>query len=386
MPERNWPTSTSVVAIVGPTGRRESYVEVLATVPPEIAQLDFAIPHAIAKAASEAEAEMVALDVTLNGRSPAILAGIEGYLLRAESISSSRIEGLEISAKNLAEATFEPSAGRWRAREVAANVAAMRAAMALGVEREPLRVDDIADLHAILTRDVPGINEGEFRHSQNWIGTSNDPTEAAYVPPPASEVRRLLDDLVSFANRTDMSVAVQAAIAHAQFEAIHPFIDGNGRVGRCLIGAIVRKRIGVRAFPPISTQLWRHRSGYIADLNHFMVEADPWPWVRRFSHASTAACDSTHSTITKISALQEQWRTRIGKQRQGSAILRLIDELPARTILNTASTAHLLDITDDAARAVLGRLEAAGITHQVSLGRRNRVWRVPEMHDLLDNA
>jgi Fic family protein len=365
---------------------RSSTVEVLATVPPEIADLAFAIPSAVTSVASEAEARMMYLEAALADRNPAVLTGIEGYLLRAESISSSRIEGLDVSAKNLAEAAFSPAAGKLHAKEVVANVAAMQAAIDLGINRDPLTVDDLLDLHAVLMHDAPGIKEGTLRETQNWIGASNNPADAVYVPPPASEVRRLLDDLVTFANRTDMSVAVQAALAHAQFEAIHPFVDGNGRVGRCLIGAITRKRLGTRVFPPVSAQLWRDRSGYITDIDRYITASDPWPWVKRLAYAMTNACTSALDTIRSIDDLQQQWRRRLGERHQDSAVLRILAELPANTVINTAVAARLLGVTDDTARAVLDQLEAAGITHQVSLGRRNRVWRVPEIHELLDLA
>jgi len=365
--------------------RRLGTLTISATVPPEIAGLDVPVPSAVATMTASADSEMAALDGWLSSSSGPTLDAVAAHLLRAESLSSSRIEGLDLSARRLAEAEFTPSAAKRLAIEVTANVRAMQAATALGIERHPLTVADLCDLHAILMRDVPGVEGGRLRTVQNWIGRSNSPADAEYVPPPPAEIGRLLDDVVTFANRTDLSVSLQAAIAHAQFEGIHPFVDGNGRVGRCLIGVIVRKRTGLSIVPPVSAEFRRDTTGYFAALRAHQQDSNPWPWVTRFSDATIAACATARRSVDAVDGLLASWRTRAGRHRKGSIVERLIDVLPSNTMLDSTSVATILDVDTDTARRGLAALEATGILRQVSAGRRNRVWRVDEMHDLLDS-
>ena len=365
--------------------RRLGSLTISATVPPEIAALEVPVPSAVATQTAAADSEMAALDGWLSSSSGPTLDAVAAHLLRAESLSSSRIEGLDLSARRLAEAEYMPSAAKRLAIEVTANVRAMQAATALGIERHPLVVADLCELHAILMRDVPGIQGGRLRTAQNWIGPSNNPSDTEYVPPPPAEIERLLDDLVTFANRTDLSISLQAAVAHAQFEGIHPFVDGNGRVGRCLIGVIVRKRTGLSSLPPVSAEFRRDTIGYFAALRTHQQESNPWPWVTRFSHATIAACATARRSVRSIDRLLDSWRERTGKQRKGSIVERLINVLPSHTMLDSTSVASGLDVDADTARRGLAALEAAGIVRQVSAGRRNRVWRVDEMHDLLDS-
>lgn len=365
--------------------RRQGTIRVEAVIPPEIAGLTFAVPGEVAAACSNADAALAHLDGELAGASAHALDAAAAHLIRAESLSSSRIEGLDLSARRLAEADRDPAGARRLAREVSANVSAMLAALELGIRREPLAADDLRDLHRVLMAGVPGIRAGEYRRSQNWIGPSNHPADAVYVPPPVAHVERLVADLAGFANRTDLSPSLQAAIAHAQFEAIHPFVDGNGRVGRCLIGVVIRKRTGTAVFPPVSAGLRRDTSGYFADLQRFQQEADPWPWVRRFAAVTVAACDAARSTIVAIADLQAAWRQRAGRPRAGSVVARLIEVLPSHTILDADQVASLLGVDPATARRGLNALEAAGVLQQVTSGRRNRVWRADEVHDLLDS-
>lgn len=365
--------------------RRLGTLTVTATVPPEIATVEVPVPSTVATITAAADSELAALDGWLSSTDGPTLDAVAAHLLRAESLSSSRIEGLDLSARRLAEAEFAPSAATRLAVEVSANVRAMQAATALGVERHPLTVGDICDLHAVLMRDVRGVHGGQLRTVQNWIGPSNSPADAEYVPPPPTEIERLLEDVVAFANRTDLSVSLQAAVAHAQFEGIHPFVDGNGRVGRCLIGVIVRKRTGLSVLPPVSAEFRRDTSGYVAALRTHQQESNPWPWVTRFAGATIAACSTARRSVDAVNDLLDSWRGRAGRQRKGSTVERLIELLPSYTMLDSGSVAALLDVDTDTARRGLAALEAADIIRQVTVGRRNRVWRVDEMHDLLDS-
>ena len=186
---------------------------------------------------------------------PGALIALEGLgrqLLRSEALASSQIEGLSISHRKLAEAEFADLAG-YKAREIVGTIKAMDRALEIGAAPRPLTVESIEEIHREIAV-VPPLDKiaGQLRDGPSWIG-GTDPSTAAYVGPPAAEVRGLLEDLCRFMGRDDISPVAQAAIAHAQFETIHPFGDGNGRVGRCLIQVLFRRHgLAPRFLPPIS--------------------------------------------------------------------------------------------------------------------------------------
>jgi Fic family protein len=148
----------------------------------------------------------------------------------------------------------------------------MKQAIDLGTSGAPLKVSDLEDIHRALLRftadaDIAGV----IRTSQNWIrGNDYNPIGASYVPPPHEHVRPLLEDLCAFINRDDVAPIAQAGIAHAQFETIHPFADGNGRGGRALIYTVLRRRGEITQYiPPISLILAAEPKGYIGGLNAY---------------------------------------------------------------------------------------------------------------------
>ena len=143
------------------------------------------------------------------------------------------------------------------AKAVAANVSAMEEAIAVGDRDTPVTVDDLLAIHAVLMAGDQPARPGHVRGEQNWIGGRlGNPSGAAFVPPPEDLVMPLLGDLVAFIARDDLPSVPQAAIAHAQFETIHPFIDGNGRAGRALVHVVLRRRgVAARFVPPISIVL-----------------------------------------------------------------------------------------------------------------------------------
>ncbi|MGH3062282.1 MAG: Fic family protein, partial [Gaiellaceae bacterium] len=197
--------------------------------PEAIADDDFLLSSHVA--AAGANAEKACRD--LNEDPPALvnLDALARQLLRAESVASSRIEGLVLSHRRLAKAAFSHDARDLTAQAVLANIAALERAVALGSEVDELTRDHLLEVHRVLfagSRDehVGGL----LREEQNWIGgAASSPRNAEFVPPPHELVPELLDDLCAFCNRGDIPAVIQAAIAHAQFETIHPFHDGNGR-------------------------------------------------------------------------------------------------------------------------------------------------------------
>src|SRR5256885_17113261 len=167
----------------------------------------------------------------------------------------------------------------------------MEEAVKLGAKERPLKAHDILEIHRILmeSTSTPGI-AGKLRTQQNWIGgNAFNPGRADFVPPPPKLVPDLMSDLCAFINRTDLSPVLQAAVAHAQFETIHPFADGNGRVGRALIHVVLRRRdLAPRYVPPVSLVLAADAESYIAGLTAFREERAA-AWILLFARAIAQA-------------------------------------------------------------------------------------------------
>ncbi|MGH8907883.1 MAG: Fic family protein [Egibacteraceae bacterium] len=192
-------------------------------------------------------------------------------------------------------------------------------------------VDGIGEVHRRLLGGTRLVEQaGRVREEQNWIGGSGyNPCSAAFVPPPAEHVRPLLDDLCAFCDGDALPCVVQAAIAHAQFETIHPFIDGNGRTGRALIHVILRRRgLAPRVLPPVSLVPATWSQAYVDDLvaTRFMGSPDAEVaheginrWVGTFAAACRRALDDAVDFASRISGLQGRWRESLGRVRSGSS-------------------------------------------------------------------
>jgi Fic family protein len=355
-----------------------------AYVPAEIGDDDFLLNSHVAAAA--ANAEKACLD--LNGDPPALvnLEAIARQLLRAESVASSRIEGLVLSHRRLAKAAFSADARDLTAKGVLANIAALERAVALAADVDELTRDHLLDVHHVLfagTRDEH--LGGLLREEQNWIGgAASNPRNAEFIPPPHELVPELLDDLCAFCNREDVPAAIQAAIAHAQFETIHPFHDGNGRVGRALILGIFRRRgIAPRYLPPVSLALAGDADRYVAGLTSWR-KGDEEDWYTVFLDAVHRASTGARAFAGEVAELQRRWIEQAGNPRRNSGPLRLIELLPSQPIINVKTAAQRLGGTEERARQAVLRLDQAGVLRQTAVGRRNRAWECVGLFDLLD--
>ncbi|HEX9243983.1 MAG TPA: Fic family protein [Anaeromyxobacter sp.] len=332
------------------------------------------------------DAEQTVQTLNLDPPQLASLEVVARRLLRAEAVASSSIEGLKISQRRLAEAELGADDARdVTAKSVLGNVAAMDAALELGSSKAALQVSDVLEIHRLLmeSTDHPD-RAGKLRTTQNWIGgTSYNPLNAVFVPPPPELVESLMEDLVRFASRSDLPAAVQAAVAHAQFETIHPFGDGNGRTGRALIHVVLRRRgLTPRFVPPVSLVLATNASEYIAGLTAFR-EGRLTGWLDGFARALRSAAKKSADLARDIAAMQAAWRQRAGNPRADSSAEGLIVALPAYPVLTAASAAKVLDRSVQAANTALAVLENAGVLKQVSLGRRNRAFEAPELLNLV---
>ena len=345
---------------------------------------------------SDAEAAIRRLNAT--GTSHVSLEGLARFLLRAESVASSKIEGLEAGPRRLLDAEVVLAQGGDAADriavEVLANVAAMEAAVELGSSTDTITLDDLLGIHRTLMErsSMPHIG-GVVRTVQNWIGGSSyNPCSAAFVPPPPGTVDALLHDLLDYVNGDDHPALVQAAIAHAQFETIHPFADGNGRAGRALIHVILRRRgLAPRFVPPISLVLATWATDYIAGLTTFRhVGAPASPersagagaWLRTFATAAHRSCADAESYAGKIQALDARWRAQLGRVRANSAVELLLDLLPGVRVITVDSAARLIRRSEMRTGEAINRLEAAGVLRQRNIGRQR--YRVFEAADVVD--
>lgn len=234
---------------------------------------------------------------------------------------------------------------------------------------------------------------GEIRRQQNWIGGSGyNPCSAVYVPPPPEHVSHLIDDLIDYVNGDTHSPLVLAAIAHAQFETIHPFPDGNGRTGRALIHVVLRRRgLAPRFVPPVSLILATRATSYIQGLTEFRHLSPPnsterskaaHTWLRKFTTATRRACSDAIRYASAIEDLENTWRAEVGRVRGDSSLDRLLSVLPGAPIVTVASAAELIGRSPVNTGAAVNRLAEAGVLVQRNVGKER--YRVFQANGVLD--
>ena len=368
-----------------------------AYLPDPLAGWDLNLPGDLA--ADIADAETAIRDLNQAGTNHVSLEGLARFLLRAESVASSKIEGLDAGPRRLVEAEAllveSGEAADRVAVEVLGNIASMESAVEVAGEAREITLQDLLGIHEILMEHSPTPRlGGVIREEQNWIGGgSYNPCSASYVPPPAGHVQGLLEDLTLYVNGDDHPALVQAAIAHAQFETIHPFADGNGRTGRALIHIILRRRGLSPAFvPPISLVLATWSDDYISGLTAFrhLHPADSPErstaaqiWLRTFTGATLRACNDAESYASRIDDLVDQWQEALGIVRKGSALDLLLNILPGVPLVTVDSAARLIDRSDVAAGSAINRLAKAGILTQRNIDKqRYRIFEAPEVLEL----
>jgi Fic family protein len=346
-------------------------------------------------AADVADAERAI--ATLDASASALLdtEALARILLRAESVASSRIEGLEVGARRLLRAEAAIKLGEQpsdvTATEVLGNINAMAATIRSISSGDPITVDVLFDFHRrLLSGTRLAAHAGSIRTEQNWIGGSSyNPCSAVFVPPPPECVRDLLDDLCAFCNTDAVPAVAQAAIAHAQFETIHPFVDGNGRTGRALIHLVLRRRgLATRVLPPVSLVLATWADDYILGLQATRYRGPASSatardgldaWVGRFAAACQRAVLDATSFEHRAQLLRESWRQRLGPVRSNSAIDLLLAALPGAPVVTVQSAAGLIGRSFKATNDGIARLAHAAIVRQVTVGRRNRAFEAPEV-------
>ena len=366
-----------------------------AYVPDPLGGREFRLDGTVAADVADAERAIATLDT-----SAAALANTEALarlLLRAESVASSFIEGLVVGGRRLLRAEAARAAGVTTiditADEVLGNIDAMTWAVDALSTAEAVSVDGLLEVHErLLARTRLREHAGQIRTVQNWIGGSSfNPCSAAFVPPPPDHVPGLLEDLCAFVNDDSLPAVAQAAIAHAQFETIHPFVDGNGRTGRALIHVVLRRRgIAPRILPPISLVLATWSRSYVEGLTttRYRGRADSSAahnginhWIGMFAAACRRAVDDAVAFEERVAGIQDDWRGAVGATRKGSAVGLLIGALPGAPVVSVSSAAGLIGRSFQATNQAMTRLEAAGVVRQVNVGRRNRAFETPAIID-----
>jgi Fic family protein len=300
--------------------------------------------------------------------------------VRREAVLSSQIEGTQSTLEDVLRFELDPRGHEFPqdVEEVVNYVHAMN----YGLERLaslPLSLRLIRDIHRELLEGVRGANKqpGEFRTSQNWIGPAGAPlSRATFVPPPPSLLMECLGDLEVFLHDETLPPLIHCALVHAQFETIHPFLDGNGRVGRLLITFLLCHR-GVLHRPMLylSYYLRQHRSEYYDRLMDVRERGDWEGWIKFFLRGVAEVARESAETARAVLELREQHRRLLQDAGLGLVGLRLLDLMFQRPMLNVQLVANGLEIAFRTANTLVRRLEDLGLLKESTGGRRNRRYR-----------
>lgn len=303
--------------------------------------------------------------------------------VRKEAVLSSQIEGTQSSLQNLlaAEARLFDPETPGDVNEVINYVRAMN----YGWERLstlPVSVRLIKEIHSELMRGVRGgkLTPGELRTSQNWIGPAGCTlAEATFVPPPPHEVPQLLGDLERFFHaQDDIPVLIRVGLAHAQFETIHPFLDGNGRIGRLLITfLLVEKGLLRKPLLYLSHYFKRHRAEYYERLQA-VRDAGEWEgWLEFFLRGIAKVSEEASQTAAAILRMREEYRAKITDHlgRAAANGQRVMDRLFEQPIVTVAAVREWLDITSAGANQIVSRLQDIGLLKEITGYARNRRFR-----------
>lgn len=380
-----WPKHASRTVPWASTARRGTrddrmLTEVAVSVPPMIAALTplGAPERDLARARYEAgDLERVA---------GTMLSPLAGFLIRMESVASSRIEQVEASPVAFARAIGGLKENSSAISMVAAATAITRLIDASG---DRITLDEILVAHEVLMQDDPDASErryaGRVRDVQNWIGGSQyAPRNALYVPPPPELVPDLLDDLITFSNRDDLEPITQAAIAHAQFESIHPFTDGNGRIGRALVGAILRRRgVTPHTVLPVASALAADTQHYFSLLTAYR-SGDTVPISTDLALSVEAAAREARGTARAFAQYEVAWRAEV-QPRSGSAADQLLPALLALPVFTIEQLAEATGIPERSVYRGVETLEEHHIVEAVTERVRGRAYAAVDVLDEFDD-
>jgi Fic family protein len=301
--------------------------------------------------------------------------------VRREAVLSSQIEGTQSTLEDLLAVELDPRPA-WRdvpqdVDEVARYVHAMNYGLAR-LSDLPLSLRLITEIHRELLTGVRGSHRlpGQFRRSQNWIGPENATlAEATFVPPPVHEMMQALDNFERFLHDRELPALIHAALAHAQFETIHPFLDGNGRVGRLLITfLLVHRGVLHRPLLYLSVYLKRHRAEYYDRLMAIRNSGDWESWLRFFLTGVAQTAEEATVTVRAILNLREDHRRVVQEHTGGVNGLRLLDLLYERPLVHVNLVKDKLGIAFVTANKLIDQLAGLGIVDEITGRKRDRIF------------
>ena len=312
--------------------------------------------------------------------------------VRREAVDSSQIEGTQSTLEDVLAFELDPL--RRDLPHDASEVVNYVRAMNYGLERLstlPLSLRLIREIHAELLHATRGADKspGEFRTSQNWIGSGNSSlAQVIFVPPPVAEMHAALDDFERFLHtERDLPALIHCGIAHTQFETIHPFLDGNGRVGRLLIAfLLVHRQILDRPLLYLSTYLKHHRAEYYDRLMAVRTEGNWEGWLAFFLRGVAETAEEATRNARSIIRMREEHRALILASGLATNELRLLDLLYDRPLVNIALVSSVLAVTDVTGSRLIDRLTRLGLLEELTGQRRNRIYRYTPYWRLFTDA
>lgn len=358
---------------------------VTASVPVPLAGQDLSVSQRTTTACATATARVSIASETL----PAEFAPLARLMLRHEGVASSRIEGIRAGVP---EILLNGATGT--AAAVADNIAVLDDAIAH--LDNPLTSAVLMSWHRTLMSNsgLEPRHVGAWRTEQGWIGGLS-PLDAAVVTPPPGHLDNLMTDLIAFANRVDVDPVMQAAVLHAQFECIHPFADGNGRIGRLLVSWLLARRMNLVSPPALSPEFARDNGGYLSGLTMFsMGMLDEW--VGWFASAVTRASTQQVAMVHAVENLQARWRAQLlapesrRAVRADSVAWSALRVLPELIVLDSNNVSERARVSARAALGALDELAELGILqdHVVATGRGRpqRFFTSPALLSLIDRG
>lgn len=310
--------------------------------------------------------------------------------VRKEAVLSSQIEGTQSTLTELLEYenSEAPGVPLEDVREVSRYVSALRFAVEQIGNGAPLSLRLIRDTHGVLMSGGRGGKHapGEFRRTQNWIGGTR-PGTARFVPPPPHELMRVLGDLEKFIGEGNATPIVKAGLAHAQFETIHPFLDGNGRLGRLLITMILCAEGALsQPFLYLSLYFKQHRDDYYAALQRVRSDGDWEGWMAYYLEGIDWTARQTTETTMQLLDLFRSDRERVLTAARGKAMLRVYEQLQQRVIVSVRRTADQLSISIPTATTALKGLEEMGIVREITGRTYGRLFAYDKQLEVLNRT
>lgn len=310
--------------------------------------------------------------------------------VRKEAVLSSQIEGTQSTLTELLEYENAEAPGMpvEDIREVSRYVSALRHAVGQIDEGHPISLRLIRDTHNVLMTGGRGGRQtpGEFRQTQNWIGGTR-PSTARFVPPPPHELIRVLGELEQFIWEGDVTPIVKAGLVHAQFETIHPFLDGNGRLGRLLITMILCAEKSLsQPFLYLSLYFKQHRDEYYQALQRVRTDGDWEGWMAYYLEGVDWTARQTIATTTALTDLFRADRDRISAHARSSSTLRAYEALQSRAVVSIRRLAESLNVSIPTATSAVKRLEEFGIAREITGKSYGRIFAYDRQLAILNSS